>query len=315
MATIRKRGDRWQALIKRGAVRRAKTFGTKAAAQMWARRIEAEIDQARAHGVSVATRQRFADVLEEWEAQHVPRGRAGARDRSRARIVEARLGAFPMADITVQVMTDYARDRLRVVGPQTVRHELTIVSRVIEHAGLAVNAAKLARARLRRALSTRARDRRPQPGELGAILAHLPLTMAAIVCFLIETCMRRGEVVAMQRSHLRGDRLLHIPDTKTDHPRTIPLSVGALAALEFMEGDSWGVQPDSITRAWVRACAAAGVEDLHLHDLRHEGTSRLFEGRTLGRPLTIPEVALVTGHRTWSQLQRYTQLQPESLLA
>lgn len=313
MATIRKRGDRWQALIKRGHIRRAKSFGTKAAAQTWARRIESEIEQAQAHGVSVPSRQRFSDVLKEWEKQHIPTGRDGARDRSRARTVEVQIGNVPMADLTVHAMTDYIRRRLEQVGPQTVRHELTMVSRVIEHAGLSINAAKLARAKMRRALSTRSRSRRPMPGELGAVMAHLSVTMSAIVCLLIETCMRRGEVAAMRRTHISG-RLLHIPDTKTGHPRTIPLSDGAMVALEYM-GDSWGVQPDSITRAWVRACAAAGVEDLHLHDLRHEGTSRLFEGRTLGRPLTIPEVALVTGHRTWSQLQRYTQLQPESLLA
>jgi len=34
------------------------------------------------------------------------------------------------------------------------------------------------------------------------------------------------------------------------------------------------------------------IEDLHFHDLRHEGTSRLFEAG-----LTIEKVALVTGHK------------------
>lgn len=50
------------------------------------------------------------------------------------------------------------------------------------------------------------------------------------------------------------------------------------------------------------------INDLHFHDLRHEATSRLFE-----QGYQIQEVAIVTGHRSWDMLKRYTQLRPESL--
>jgi integrase len=45
--------------------------------------------------------------------------------------------------------------------------------------------------------------------------------------------------------------------------------------------------------AFTRACDELRIEDLHFHDLRHEGTSRLFEAG-----LPIEKVALVTGHRS-----------------
>jgi integrase len=60
----------------------------------------------------------------------------------------------------------------------------------------------------------------------------------------------------------------------------------------------------SISSRFTRACKALGINDLHFHDLRHEGVSRLFE---MGE--TIPHVAAVSGHRDWKSLQRYTQLQ------
>ncbi|MNJ65475.1 Tyrosine recombinase XerC [compost metagenome] len=50
------------------------------------------------------------------------------------------------------------------------------------------------------------------------------------------------------------------------------------------------------------------MKDLHFHDLRHEGTSRLFE-----KGLSIMEVASITGHKTMSQLKRYTHLCPNTL--
>jgi integrase len=54
--------------------------------------------------------------------------------------------------------------------------------------------------------------------------------------------------------------------------------------------------------------ARAGLDDLRLHDLRHEAVSRFFE---LG--LTIPEVALISGHRDPRMLSRYTHLRPENI--
>ena len=44
------------------------------------------------------------------------------------------------------------------------------------------------------------------------------------------------------------------------------------------------------------------------HDLRHEAVSRFFE---LG--LSIPEVALISGHRDVRMLFRYTHLKPEDV--
>ena len=60
---------------------------------------------------------------------------------------------------------------------------------------------------------------------------------------------------------------------------------------------------------WRKARKRAGIDHAHFHDLRHEGTSRLFEAG-----LPIEKVALVTGHKDWRQLQRYTNLKVEDLL-
>jgi site-specific recombinase XerD len=57
------------------------------------------------------------------------------------------------------------------------------------------------------------------------------------------------------------------------------------------------------------AAVKAGVQDVVLHDLRHEGITRLFE---LG--FQIQEVAMVSGHTNWRTLSRYTHLRPEGLV-
>ena len=57
--------------------------------------------------------------------------------------------------------------------------------------------------------------------------------------------------------------------------------------------------------AWVRARNKAEITDLRFHDLRHEAVSRFFE---MG--MSVPEVALISGHKDVRQLFRYTHLNP-----
>ena len=51
-----------------------------------------------------------------------------------------------------------------------------------------------------------------------------------------------------------------------------------------------------------------GIEDLRLHNLQHEALSRLFEAG-----LSVPEVALISRHRDYRVLARYTYLKADTL--
>jgi integrase len=50
------------------------------------------------------------------------------------------------------------------------------------------------------------------------------------------------------------------------------------------------------------------MSDLRFYDLRHEGTSRLFE-----KGLNLMEVASITGHKTLEMLKRYPHLRASDL--
>jgi integrase len=68
------------------------------------------------------------------------------------------------------------------------------------------------------------------------------------------------------------------------------------------------VTPNAVRLAWERLRRRVGLEDLRFHDLRHEAVSRFFE-----YGLTVPEVALISGHRDPRMLSRYTHLRPEKV--
>src|SRR6185437_3759883 len=94
----------------------------------------------------------------------------------------------------------------------------------------------------------------------------------------------------------------------------VELPPEASAIIESMPKHDARIFPyttDAISAAFTRACKVLGIntddmpdeQRLHFHDLRHEGVSRLFE---MGR--TIPQAAAVSGHRSWSSLQRYAHI-------
>ena len=66
---------------------------------------------------------------------------------------------------------------------------------------------------------------------------------------------------------------------------------------------------NAVRLAWDRLKKKGNFKDLHFHDIRHEAISRFFE-----KGLSIPEVALISGHRDYKMLFRYTHLKAEDIL-
>ena len=68
------------------------------------------------------------------------------------------------------------------------------------------------------------------------------------------------------------------------------------------------MSPNAVRLAWERLKWRVGIVDLRFHDLRHEAISRFFE-----YGLSVPEVALISGHKDTRMLFRYTHLKPEDV--
>ena len=119
--------------------------------------------------------------------------------------------------------------------------------------------------------------------------------------------MRRGEILNIKQEHINEQTLL-IPVTRNGHPRTIPLTKRALYILENTQLP-FPMSANAVRLAWDRLKKKGNIKDLHFHDLRHEAISRLFE-----KGLSIPEVALISGHKDVRMLFRYTHLKAEDIL-
>jgi len=164
------------------------------------------------------------------------------------------------------------------------------------------------------------RDRRPTLSELDRLLTHFmgvearrpkSLPMTVIVPFALFSTRRQDEITRIERKDFEPEhkrvlvRDMKNPGQKIGNNVWCDLPDEAVAIAEAMPtpGRMFPYGTDAVSTAFTRACQFLGIEDLHFHDLRHDGVSRLFE---MG--WNIPNVATVSGHRSWSSLQRYSHI-------
>jgi integrase len=163
------------------------------------------------------------------------------------------------------------------------------------------------------------RDRRPTLAELDRIMDHfeavrghrpLSMPMNKVLAFAIFSTRRQEEITRIKWADFDVNRIwvrdMKDPEKKKGNDIPCDLPPEAIAIIESMPRAAPEIFPfstDAISAAFTRTCQFLEIEDLHFHDLRHEGISRLFE---MGK--TIPQVAAVSGHRTWNSLKRYSHL-------
>lgn len=139
----------------------------------------------------------------------------------------------------------------------------------------------------------------------------------ALVLLAITTGARRGELLSLKWADvdLKAARAL-VRDTKNGEQRTLPLAGKALEALRELKlpgsARSQFVLPapngrdepaEHIDSYWYAALAAAGIEDMHFHDLRHTTASMLA-----AQGASLLEIADVLGHKTLAMVKRYSHL-------
>ena len=238
------------------------------------------------------------------------------------------LGETKCSNITSQTLVSFARALNKNVEPQTCGNYFSHLSNIFTVAAPAWGYS-LSRQEFDNAVTVMKklgligkaaeRSRRPTLEELDRLMEHFgriqhhrpsSIPMQKIVAFAIFSTRRQEEITLLRWDDLDEDRILvhdmKHPGDKKGNNVYCELPPEALAIIKSMPRAEPQILPystDAISASFTRACRFLAIEDLRFHDLRHEGISRLFE---MGR--TIPQVAAVSGHRSWNSLKRYTHI-------
>jgi len=309
--------------------REAQTFDRRAEAVAYLKRREPElkaeggIERAKAHGLTLA------DAIDKYVTESL-------KDigRTKAQVLETikkfDIADLDAADVTSSDIVRFARELSKTVKPQTVQNYVSHLSAVFRIAkpawDIPLDIAEMKAAfevlkQLGLTAKSDKRDRRPTLNEVDKLMEHFVarnergrdvVPMERVIAFALFSTRRLGEIVRITWADYdkEGKRVLvrdmKHPGQKRGNDVMVDLPDQAVAIIEAMPRTDARIFPygdDAIGASFTRACALLGIEDLHFHDLRHEGVSRLFE---MG--WNIPHVAAVSGHRGWQSLQRYTHL-------
>jgi integrase len=312
----------WGLRVRRKQQYWSDTFLTKTAATKAGNRIAAQMDEGTFVPPSAISNQiTLADALDEF-LMELPidterqRTYKGDKQSHATQIKKFKFAKLPLTLIKKSHIREFREKRKKTCSVNTVHNNMNTISKVFSHAisewdiptsNPVIGVNKLPK--------SNPRNRRLEEGEEALILNEAKKRtnqpwLFPLIEFLLATGMRLGEV-----SHISPDqvflekRQVYLEKTKTNYPRKVPLPERAKSVLENFK-PLWGeervfhVTSNSASSAWLAFktdLLEKGLlkKDLHLHDLRHEGISSLFEMKNKrGEPLlTVAHIRLITGHK------------------
>jgi len=322
--------------------RDSQTFDTRSKANQWAESREEEIREQMAVGKAPTKRsdrrKTLGDAIDRYVAEY--RRTMGDTKAQVLRTIrnECKIAKMRCDTINSDDIYSFAKeiaDREGVTSPGTVDNYMQNLSAVFSVARTwkfeldpqAMKDAMVTTRKMGIRGSAQERKRRPTQDELDALMQHFitscthdprALPMHVIVAFAIFSTRRQAEICRItwpDYEHSEGEDMARVMVRQLKHPGDkqgndtwcdLPDPCEAIIAALPRKPKEKRIFPyhsDTISRRFTKACQFLEIEDLHFHDLRHEGTSRLFE-----MDWNIPRVAATTGHRSWEALKRYAHI-------
>ena len=312
----------------------SRTFGTKAAAAAWAKKREDEIKLGEQPAPAI-TRVKVRKLIEDYLADNVTN--LGRSKKQHLNFLLGRdLADLDALALTAAQLVDHIKQRrtegtgpstvnndliwLRIVWRRALLHRIPVKKEVIDEASKYCKQERLI-------AKPKQRVRRPTSDELSKI-GHWFLARSSrrvnvppmyhLMWAGIYSCRRLDELCRMRLcdwdrergvwtirdvKHPDGSSGHHMEMTVTD--RLVPVIETLIRFVKRLPGEErlipW--QSKSVGTYWGKQLKLIGVEDLHWHDLRHEGCSRLAEDGW-----TIPQIQQVSLHESWYSLQRYVHV-------
>ncbi|MCQ3002605.1 tyrosine-type recombinase/integrase [Pseudomonas syringae] len=313
----------------------SQTFERKQIAQAWIKRRETELS---ASGAIDRANRKGATVKEMIDRYLDEYGVLRPLDKTKRATLKATsetwIGEILDSALTSQHLVEYGQWRMSVAGrgvkAQTVGNDLSHLGAVLSVArpawGYLVDPHAMPDARkvLRKLganMKSEERSRRHTLDELDKIMGHYVemqarrsalIHMPKVTAFAIFSTRWQEEITRIRWDDLDEHRQAVLVRDMKNPSQKIGNDVWC-----YLPDEAWGIvntmpmvakevspyNAKSISASFTRACQFLEIEDLHFHDLRHDGVSRLFE-----IDWDIPRVASVSGHRDWNSLRRYTHL-------
>lgn len=334
MATIRKRGNSWQAIVSRKGVYESESSLVRAHVAAWAKKLEAEIEAGRFTGESNKT---FSDLLDKYAEDYSSKNEGNDKEVLRFAMYKRLypdLVSLKVSSLTPDILAREWRDkRAAVVSAGTVRREWNTLSKAFNTAVKQYKWMKFnPLSELARPAAPEPRDRRITEKEIKDILYCMGYEpdqtpelvserVGAIWLFAIETAMRLKEMCILKWEWVDLEkRTVSVPKLTVSHTKTgarkVPLTKKAVAIIEQMLAGRDTVDSEELVFRLKESQVDANfrkyrdqalVDGLTFHDSKHEAVTRLAS------KVRIEDLSRIVGTRNLKILMGYYNRSAEDI--
>jgi integrase len=304
--SIRKRGDRYQVRVRIGGGGRLERTLPPGATLADARALEVSLGRARIDAAAGRRPHYLIDqAIDRWVESSAKSLRSWQKDlRYRVEIVRTHTAGKPLEALP-DVADTIKRTAIKAqVAPATVNRLLAILRRVGNLAERWGWTSEPLGRRIDMVPGERPRELYVTADQVRAIAAAAEPTTRDVILFAALTGLRRSEILRLTPADIRGADIIVSARSKSGRSRVVPMPPEAARIAKRLP---FTIGVSLLTKRFNAARAAAGLPDIHFHDLRHAYGTWLAEAGTEG-----PTIRDVMGHSSLTVTSRYLQTAGES---
>ena len=321
MATITKRkSGKWTAEVRTHKKYISKTFIKKSNASNWAKEIEYQLDREQYEDFSESVRITLGELITRYRDEITPTKKGAKEEKYKLNfILRNKIVKCRVLSLKTKQILEFKNDIKETRAASTVNKYIHYIYTIWETARVQWDIALPSRnpvSLVKKEKVTDKIDRILTSEEYQDLLSACSKSNLAFLPEIVEfayiTAMRFGEITKLRTKDINFEKSTALLlDTKNGESRLVPLTDRALEIcnkFRFRE-KLFDINRDKFRHYFEQACHRAKVKKFRFHDLRACAITNLFMNGW-----SIAEVSVVSGHKTWSELKRYTRIQPTDLV-
>ena len=320
MATIRKLRGKWQAIIRKKDHKHiAKTFINKITASKWAKDVEARMDRNIYEDFTKAAASTLKDLIIKYRDEVVINHKAARTTSSKLNVIlKHDLVYLSLMQLKSSHIYKFKKELAETRAPYTVNIYLKLLKTIWITAkrmwDINLPESPLVLVPLNKVDNERDRILTKEEYQrlLNAAAESKMIQLRDVIRFAYTTAARIGEIERLKRDDVDfNKKTATFLNTKNGTDREIPLAEDCIEILKrYPFGSTYFKIPYNSFRFYFKqARHKAGLDDFRAHDLRACAiTNMLLSG------MDQSSVAVISGHKSWSQLKRYSRIKPTDLL-
>ena len=321
MATITKRkSGKWTAEVRTHKKYISKTFIKKSNASNWAKEIEYQLDREQYEDFSESVRITLGELITRYRDEITPTKKGAKEEKYKLNfILRNKIVKCRVLSLKTKQILEFKNDIKETRAASTVNKYIHYIYTIWETARVQWDIALPSRnpvSLVKKEKVTDKIDRILTSEEYQDLLSACSKSNLAFLPEIVEfayiTAMRFGEITKLRTKDINFEKSTALLlDTKNGESRLVPLTDRALEIcnkFRFRE-KLFDINRDKFRHYFEQACHRAKVKKFRFHDLRACAITNLFLNGW-----SIAEVSVVSGHKTWSELKRYTRIKASDLI-